>query len=72
MRVMALAVAAILLAGCGSREPGNQSAASAPPVDADDVGAQVGQQHAEERHRPDRRQFENSYAVERAGHPVTS
>jgi len=30
MRVMALAVAAILLAGCGSREPGNQSAASAP------------------------------------------
>ena len=41
-------------------------------VDADHIGAQVGEQHAEERHRPDRGQLDHPHAVQRPRHVTTS
>ena len=37
-------------------------------VDAHDLGAEVGEQHAGERHRPDRRQLDDTRTAQRSGH----
>jgi hypothetical protein len=47
-------------------EGADQSAACAPPVDADDVGAQVGQQHAAERTRPQPGELDDPYPLQRS------
>ena len=50
------------------RQAAEHAALAGQLVDAHHLGAEVGQQHPEERHRPERGQFDDANSRERPGH----